>query len=161
MAIRDQSKADYWQRMIRRQASSGLSVRAWCGRHDLSEASFYWWRRRLARRDAVARTPRSSRSGRSAHRTARRGGSAQKANRRETAMPRFVPVRVAADNTVAADHMGAADRRPSCIEIILSGTQRLRVLGAVDCQALADVLAVLHSGDVEPRTRVDTEAAGC
>lgn len=133
MARRDQSKADYWQQMIRRQAGSGLSVRAWCGRHDVSEASFYWWRRRLARTNRPAK----------------------KSNRRDAAMPRFVPVRVAADLT------GAADRQPGCIEIILSGTQRLRVLGAVNRQALADVLAVLHSGDAEPRNPAQAEAAAC
>ena len=53
MASRDESKADYWRRVIRRQGGSGLSVRAWCGRHDVSEAS-YWWRRRLGRSGRVA-----------------------------------------------------------------------------------------------------------
>jgi len=78
MASRDRSKADYWRRMIRRQAASGLSVRAWCGRHDLAEASFYWWRRQLGRRDAMAHAPRSGRISRA----------------------QFVPARCAADASV-------------------------------------------------------------
>jgi len=38
--------------MIRGQAGSALSVRAWCEKRDLREATFYWWRTELARRDA-------------------------------------------------------------------------------------------------------------
>jgi hypothetical protein len=49
---RDPSKESFWRRMIRRQADSPLSVGAWCERHALREATFYWWRAELARRDA-------------------------------------------------------------------------------------------------------------
>ena len=117
MARRDRSKEDFWRRMFRQQAGSGLSVRDWCRRHSLSEPSFYWWRRRLVRTDRPL----------------------HKSGRRETGTPQFVPVRV------AADHAGAASSRLDCIEIILPGKQRVRVLGAVDRQALADVLAVVDS----------------
>jgi transposase-like protein len=51
-ARRDSSKEDFWRRLIRGQAGSGLSVRAWCRRRGVHEAAFYWWRRELARRDA-------------------------------------------------------------------------------------------------------------
>jgi transposase-like protein len=117
MARRDRSKEEFWRRMIRQQAGSGLSVRDWCGRHSLSEPSFYWWRRRLARTGRPARKP----------------------GRRKTDTPQFVPVRV------TADQAGPASSRLDCIEIILPGKQRVSVLGAVDRQALADVLAVLDS----------------
>lgn len=134
MARRDQSKADYWRRVIRRQGGSGLSVRAWCGRHDVPEASFYWWRRRLGR--SAAAGPASGQRG--------------------TRPPRFVPVRV------AADPPGAANHRPGCIEIILSGERRVRVFGPVDRQALAGVLAVLHTGDADPVDPAgDRESAAC
>jgi transposase-like protein len=134
MANRDGSKEGFWRRMITRQAGSGLSVRAWCGRHDVPEASFYWWRRRLAT------------SGRSAHQA---GGC-------ETGTPQFVPVRISADRADAA-----SDSRPGCIEIILPSNHRVRVLGAVDRQALADVLAVVHDGGVESRMTADAESAAC
>ena len=49
---RDPNRELFWRRMVRRQSESGLSVRAWCARHDLREATFYWWRTALARRDA-------------------------------------------------------------------------------------------------------------
>ena len=51
---RDGKKDAFWRRVIGRQPSSGMSVRAWCRKHALRESSFYWWRRQLARRDAKA-----------------------------------------------------------------------------------------------------------
>ena len=51
---RDPKKEAFWRRVIRRQPSSGMSVRAWCRKYALRESSFYWWRRQLARRDAHA-----------------------------------------------------------------------------------------------------------
>jgi transposase len=49
---RDPKKESFWRRMVRRQAGSVLSVRGWCEKHDLREATFYWWRAELGRRDA-------------------------------------------------------------------------------------------------------------
>jgi transposase-like protein len=67
---RDKTKEIFWRRMLRGQAGSGLSVRAWCRKHNLHEHGFYWWRVRLAR------------SG--------RGGKVR------STKPTFVPVRVSA-----------------------------------------------------------------
>ena len=53
---RDQSKEKFWRRVVRGQARSGLSVRAWCREHDLNEPAFYWWRSRLARTDRKPKT---------------------------------------------------------------------------------------------------------
>ena len=44
----------YWRDQVRRQTSSGLSVRRFCEDAGLSEPSFYAWRRRLAERDRPA-----------------------------------------------------------------------------------------------------------
>jgi hypothetical protein len=49
---RDLSKEQFWRRMLRRQQRSGLSVRAFCRQHNLSQPSFYAWRRTIAQRDA-------------------------------------------------------------------------------------------------------------
>lgn len=49
---RDSEKEQFWRRMVQRWRSSGLSVRAFCQNHGLSEPSFYSWRRVLAQRDA-------------------------------------------------------------------------------------------------------------
>jgi hypothetical protein len=40
-----------WRERLAQFARSGLSVRAFCARHQLSEPSFYAWRRELAQRD--------------------------------------------------------------------------------------------------------------
>lgn len=76
---RNLRKESFWRRMVRRQAGSPLSVRAWCEAHDLREATFYWWRAELVRRDAAGKE--------SGH----------------TERPRFVRVRVREDECVSAD----------------------------------------------------------
>ncbi len=43
-----------WRKRIRQQLNSGRTIRDWCRHHKIKEASFYWWRRELARRDALA-----------------------------------------------------------------------------------------------------------
>jgi hypothetical protein len=50
----DSGKEQLWRRMLRQWRSSGLTVRAFCRMHSLSEPSFYSWRRVLAQRDAPA-----------------------------------------------------------------------------------------------------------
>jgi transposase-like protein len=49
---RDLRKEQFWRRILRQWQRSGLSVRAFCEQHDLSQPSFYAWRRTLADRDA-------------------------------------------------------------------------------------------------------------
>jgi len=50
--LRDSKKAASWRQIILAHAGSAMSVRAWCRDRQVNEAGFYWWRRRLARRDA-------------------------------------------------------------------------------------------------------------
>lgn len=50
MARKSSEKQSYWQDIVNRQASSGLSIRAFCRREHVSEASFYMWRRKLRER---------------------------------------------------------------------------------------------------------------
>ena len=51
---RRSSKERFWRTMVRQWRGSGLSVRAFCAEHGLSEPSFYAWRRTLGERDAGA-----------------------------------------------------------------------------------------------------------
>lgn len=53
LRVRESKKESFWRRMVREHLSSGLSVRAWCHRHRIQTASFYWWRRELTRRDVA------------------------------------------------------------------------------------------------------------
>lgn len=113
-AGRASKKESFWREMVRGQSGSGMSVRAWCRRHAVSEPAFYWWRRRLA------------------------GPSA------ENPAAAIVPVRVTGDAIVggaaATEGVAAGAGR---IEIVLAGQRRVQLIGPVDRQALADVLAVL------------------
>ena len=47
---RDAAKERFWRGVMARQRASGLSVRAFCECEGLGEASYYVWRRELARR---------------------------------------------------------------------------------------------------------------
>lgn len=49
---RSVSKERYWRGHLDRQSAAGCSIRSYCHRHGLSEASFHYWRRReIAGRD--------------------------------------------------------------------------------------------------------------
>jgi transposase-like protein len=76
---RDLAKERRWRRLLEQQRSGGLSVRAFCRRHDVAEHSFYWWRRELAARPPAA---------------ASAGG---------VAAPLFLPVHVRPDDPLVAD----------------------------------------------------------
>jgi len=54
MANRNRSaeKEAGWRELISAQAASGLSVRQFCLQREVSEASFYAWRRVILQRDA-------------------------------------------------------------------------------------------------------------
>lgn len=54
MANRFQSvdKESYWRWHIDVQAAGSVSIRAYCGKHGLSEPSFYAWRRKIQNQDA-------------------------------------------------------------------------------------------------------------
>lgn len=50
----DSHKVQRWRQLIERWQHSGLSVRAFCQRHQLATPSFYNWRRRLRQYDGLA-----------------------------------------------------------------------------------------------------------
>jgi len=47
-------REQYWQKVIRDQAASGLSISAFCRKHEVPEASFFAWRRKLGQRPEVS-----------------------------------------------------------------------------------------------------------
>lgn len=113
---RDLSKEHFWRQRLEGQASSGLSIRSWCRRHQIHESAFYRWRKELARRgEAKSKT--------TASRTVRAAAT-------------LVPVRMVEDQLTGSD---------PAVEIFLSQGRHLRVQGRVDRQWLADVLAVLEA----------------
>jgi transposase-like protein len=54
-AVRDRKKERVWRKIIRGRRD-GVSIRAYCRARGVKEATFYWWRRELARRDTVGPT---------------------------------------------------------------------------------------------------------
>lgn len=55
---RDLERERAWRGLVDRQRQSGLSVRGFCQRELVSEASFYAWRRELLRRDGESSSVR-------------------------------------------------------------------------------------------------------
>jgi hypothetical protein len=53
---RDAVKERFWRDVLRRQAKSGLSVRALCRREQLTESAFYAWRRTVAERNGEVKS---------------------------------------------------------------------------------------------------------
>jgi transposase-like protein len=56
---RDQRREEFWRRIVTGQLASGQTIRDWCARHDVTEASFYAWRRTLAQRGVTGTKHRS------------------------------------------------------------------------------------------------------
>jgi hypothetical protein len=50
---RDPHREQRWRRLIQRWKNSGLTVRAFCNRHHITQPSFYTWRRELKQCDAA------------------------------------------------------------------------------------------------------------
>jgi transposase len=65
---RDAKREAFWRGVFPRYAASGLTIRAFCRREQLTESAFFAWRRTIAERDVEAKSP-VGRSGRS-HRPA-------------------------------------------------------------------------------------------
>ncbi len=47
----DPAKEAYWRKVLKRFATSGLSVREFCKREQLTESQFYAWRRTIGERE--------------------------------------------------------------------------------------------------------------
>lgn len=43
-----ESNEQLWSGRLQEQATSGLSIRAWCVREGLTESTFHYWRKRLS-----------------------------------------------------------------------------------------------------------------
>jgi transposase-like protein len=61
---RRRQREEFWQRIVTGQPESGVSIREWCQRHDVTEASFYVWRRTLAQRGILRRAATEKRRAR-------------------------------------------------------------------------------------------------
>ncbi len=115
---RDAGREGFWRKALKRQAGSGLSVRAFCGREGLGESNFYAWRREIGLRDREATA------------TAGRKGKAKSAKPR----PAFVPVAVE----------GGPQSDPGIV-LELGGGRRLRFCESIGADRLAAIVRALEA----------------
>jgi transposase-like protein len=47
------SKPEYWRKLIAEQEGGGRKVRPFCRERGITEPSFYYWRKRLRKRESV------------------------------------------------------------------------------------------------------------
>lgn len=113
---RDRGKERFWRHALRQWRRSGLSVRAFCAEHDLTEPLFYAWRRVIAERDQE-----------------RAQGAATRRVRREVRdhAPAFVPLRV-------------IDTSAAVLEVVLARGRSVRVSRGFDADTLRQLLALLE-----------------
>jgi transposase-like protein len=106
----------FWRRLIQEWRKSGLSVRAFCHQHDLSEPNFYTWRRTLAQRDAAR------------------------------AAVSFVPVRVTEAPPATTDEESPPTPIGEALEVVLRGGRRLCVGVGFDGPTLQRLVTLLEEG---------------
>ena len=120
----------FWAKAVECWQDSGLTVRGYCRRRRLSEAGFYWWRRRLS---AVGRLAE---------------GDGTRSRRRSKATPTFISIRApeADDTPVPAAEKPSAEPVATTgrIEIALAGGRVVRIGAGFDPATLQAVLGVLE-----------------
>jgi hypothetical protein len=116
---RSTAREAFWRRIVAGQPASGRSIRDWCLRHEVSEPSFYAWRREIARREAPARS----------------GDGAARP-------PKFVEVHVTGE-TVEAITPSAIQ---AALTLVVGGA-RIEVAAGFDAETLARLLDVLREAD--------------
>lgn len=131
---RDPGLERAWRQRVRRHASSGLSVRAFCEQQGLAESAFYFWRQELKRRDALPRDAVMSSS---------------PAN----GQPRFVPVIMAEPSEPNLRDAAPMSSEAStlAIELVHPGGIVIRVPGRCDANALRVLLDLLDDRGAETR----------
>lgn len=110
---RSAEKEHFWRNTLQEQADSGLSVRAFCIRENLSEASFYAWRREIQERDGEKENPADD-------------------------LASLIPVTV-----IDAHQKGAAGVEAEMIEVVTPSGYTLRVGRRTEPETLASLLRVI------------------
>jgi len=118
-------RRDYWQRLLRRWARSGLSQAEFCRRHRLKAVTFAWWKRQL--RAAGPRPPREQSIDARARAVPKRRGRSPKTS------GRFVEVL-----------LGGASGA-SAYEVVLAGNRTIRIPEHFDPQSVSQLIAAVES----------------
>ena len=149
-----------WREVIRDQAASGLSISAFCRNREVSPASFFNWRRKLAKRESAsvatvdARTDdaATSRSSCDGHGSLNDAAIASKfvvvdfprsAGTESTVLPDASCAESARALPVAQSAAGRTGSRPRC-EVVLPDGCRVIVPTGCDAVWLREILAVVR-----------------
>ena len=116
MPKRSAEKEAFWRRAVAEQQESGLSVRQFCRRKKIAEASFYGWKRELALRDREGK------------------GAEGQAGNAADGEDEFVPLRVAPAPLLVAG-----------LELLHPGGHVIRIPAGFDDETLRRVLSILES----------------
>lgn len=119
---RDAKREAFWREVLKRFTTSGLTIRAFCRREQLTESAFFAWRRTIAERDTEAQ----SQAGLTTV-SLRRGG--------RSPQPAFLPL-------VLADNNG----HDQAIVIELAGGRMLRLPASIDMERLSTFVQTLEAG---------------
>jgi hypothetical protein len=119
---RDAKREAFWRGVFQRHAASGLTIRAFCRREQLTESAFFAWRRTIAERDAETKS---------------QGGLATARLRRDGRSPRpaFLPVLLAESNG-----------HDQAIVIELVGGRVLRWPASINVEHLSKFVHALEAG---------------
>jgi len=112
----DASKQQHWLDLMRRWQQSSCSVRAFCARYGLTQASFYFWRRVLRERGLLHEQPARS-------------------QRAASAPPSTAFVKLTLD---------AAAPSTTAVELVLNDRRRLRVHPGFDPATLLQLVRLLE-----------------
>jgi hypothetical protein len=118
---RDAKREAFWRGVFKRYAATGLTIRAFCQREQLTESAFFAWRRTIAERDTEAKSHAGLTTS-----SLRRGGRSQQ--------PTFLPV-------VLADNNGHGQT----IVIELAGGRMLRLPTSIDMERLSTFIHALEA----------------
>ena len=128
---RDPAKELFWRQMLRQWQTSGLSVREFCTQQQVSQASFYFWRRIIAQRDQQA--------GNHMPATPDNNDTDSTSNQADASdPPLFVPVTLATP----------AKAEPP-LELVLASGMRVRVPVGFDDSTLRQLLTLLNENPQE------------
>jgi hypothetical protein len=119
---RDPAKEKHWRRLLRLWRGSGQTGRDFCAEHQLSEPSFYAWKREIARRDQEG-----------AARSKPTMGALAPQRSAAAALPAFMQVTTDAAVSVT-----------DALEVVLSGGRLLRVRAGFDADVLRQLVRLLE-----------------
>ena len=119
-ARRDPSKERLWRRLLRLFRRSGRTVRDFCAEHEVSQPSFFAWRRMIAERDQQRR------------RHCQRDDCDADPQLQSDGQASFVPVRI----------LSTTASMP--FEVVLNGGRVVRVPAGFEAASLRQLLAILE-----------------